>query len=778
VAVPGRAGIAAFRQFVVKIHSRCNLACDHCYVYEHADQSWRDRPTVMSDATLDLVAARVTEHVRGHGLDTVHVVLHGGEPLLAGPDRIRRLVRSLRAALPGACRLDVGMQTNGLLLDEAWCELLRDEGVRVGISLDGDREGNDRHRRHASGAGSHAEVVAAVELINRPQYREVFAGLLCTIDPRNDPVRTYRALRDLDPPRIDFLLPHATWDNPPARAAGDPTPYAGWLLTIYDTWCADPDRPPVRIFDSIVRLLAGGTSLTESLGADAVEVVVVETDGAIELADSLKTAYDGAPGTGLSIDRNPFDDALHHPGVAARAGGTERLCATCRRCPIVHVCGGGLYAHRYRSGRGFRNPSVYCDDLLALITGIDDRQIGTALPRHLMAAADFDDLAAGRGSAGAMAALRAAQRSLRRMRVVAAISERLAVDRAAAGSAWEALAHVDERDAPAVDTVLAHPYVGVWAAGGPEDVADPVGRRYLAGMALAAGVVAGVPVEVEVDVAGADQLMLPSLGALSLEGTHGTAVSVAVAVDPSGPVVVVDGARHDVGDEETPSWRPLRWVQAPGVRLVLDDLDPYRDRFGRSPRPRLTAGELGHWRRAITAAATYCRGEHPLLADGLAAVVSTVTPLEPSGQGANVSATDRTAHGAIGVALPPDRSDQPAALAMLLLHEAQHVKLGAALDLFELYDPADRSLFRVGWRADPRPAEGALQGAYAHLFVTEFWRRRARLLEGGDAERASATFTVLRDQTRDLIEQLATSRALTALGRRWVEQMRMTSASW
>ena len=32
------------RQFLLKVHSRCNLACDYCYVYQHADQSWRTRP--------------------------------------------------------------------------------------------------------------------------------------------------------------------------------------------------------------------------------------------------------------------------------------------------------------------------------------------------------------------------------------------------------------------------------------------------------------------------------------------------------------------------------------------------------------------------------------------------------------------------------------------------------------------------------------------------------------------------------------------------------------
>ncbi|MFD9255043.1 hypothetical protein, partial [Streptomyces bottropensis] len=55
------------RQFVLKMHSRCDLACDHCYVYEHADQSWRGRPRVMSDLVLRATAERVAEHAKTHG---------------------------------------------------------------------------------------------------------------------------------------------------------------------------------------------------------------------------------------------------------------------------------------------------------------------------------------------------------------------------------------------------------------------------------------------------------------------------------------------------------------------------------------------------------------------------------------------------------------------------------------------------------------------------------------------------------------------------------------
>jgi hypothetical protein len=44
----GAVASRAFRQFVLKIHSRCDLARDYCYAYEAADRSWRGPPLVVS----------------------------------------------------------------------------------------------------------------------------------------------------------------------------------------------------------------------------------------------------------------------------------------------------------------------------------------------------------------------------------------------------------------------------------------------------------------------------------------------------------------------------------------------------------------------------------------------------------------------------------------------------------------------------------------------------------------------------------------------------------
>lgn len=357
-----------FREFIVKIHSRCDLSCDYCYVFEMADQSWRGQPRRMSVDIAEQTASRIGEHVRGHGITDIALILHGGEPLLAGQDLIWRLATATRKEAGPDVQVHVRVQTNAVGLDESYLQLFRELGVSVGVSLDGTAEAHDRHRRFASGRGSYSSVSAALSLLKQRHYKHLFGGLLCTIDLRNDPVETYEALMAFDPPRVDFLLPHGTWDAPPPGRIADPrhTPYGDWLIAVFDHWYRTSGSS-VRLFEEIVRLIIGKRSSGEVVGLAPAQMVVIETDGSIEQVDTLKAAYHGAALTGLHVARDSLDSALILPGMVARQLGVMALASQCRACPIHRICGGGMYAHRYRSGTGFANPSVYCPDLMRLI---------------------------------------------------------------------------------------------------------------------------------------------------------------------------------------------------------------------------------------------------------------------------------------------------------------------------------------------------------------------------------------------------------------------------
>jgi uncharacterized protein len=383
---------APFRQFIVKVHSRCNLSCTYCYVYHHADQSWRSRPKVMSADTVAAVAERIGRHARRHDLPEVMVVLHGGEPLLAGPAVLVDVAQRVRAAVPVSTQVDITLQTNGTLLTSEFLERFLEHRIQVGISLDGGREAHDRHRVHLDGRPSFAQVERALRLIGRPRYRRLYAGLLCTVDLANDPLRTYEDLLAFDPPRMDLLIPLGNRvHRPPNRPDDYSTPYGDWLIALFDRWYDAPRRETgIRLFESLIELLVGGASETEAVGLHSTDAITIETDGTLEITDALKSTRHGRGATGLDVHRNSLDEAMVLPGVLNMRRGADLLPSDCRGCPVHWVCGGGQYAHRYGPDDGFDHRSVYCPDLYALIAHVAARLRAELAARRLRAAGAGD----------------------------------------------------------------------------------------------------------------------------------------------------------------------------------------------------------------------------------------------------------------------------------------------------------------------------------------------------------------------------------------------------
>ena len=362
-----------FHDLVLKVHQRCNLACSYCYVYTHADQSWRDRPAQMSEEIWRATAENLGRHVRAHDVGEVRVVLHGGEPLLFGADRLVEVAQYIRSCLPAGCASEIGLQTNGVLLTNSVLATLHRQDIKVGVSIDGPPAVHDRNRVRPNGSGSFTAVRAGLELLRSPEHRALYAGLLCTISLDVDPIECFDQLGEFEPPMIDFLLPHANWQQPPVRPEQTQAAYGTWLVAAFDRWYDGSHDIRVRLFEDIIRLLLGGWSRSEQVGLSPNAVLVVETDGSIEQVDALKSAYAGACGLGLNVRHDELDAALADPGIIARQIGREAMSDQCGACPVMRVCGGGHYAHRYGRQTGFLNRSVYCADMRHLIEHVNGR---------------------------------------------------------------------------------------------------------------------------------------------------------------------------------------------------------------------------------------------------------------------------------------------------------------------------------------------------------------------------------------------------------------------
>lgn len=369
---------------VVKLAAPCNLNCSYCYVYQHEDRSFLNRPALMSEEVFHrtLIAARdYCDRRPGHKLS---IAFHGGEPTLIGVERFDAIAASARSIL-GRRLSGLYIQTNSTRIDSHWVETFRRRRVRVGVSLDGPQAVNDQFRVNHSGTGSHRAAVRGIRILQRGEIRP---SVLTVIHPGVSGLRVYRHLRRLGVTTMAFLLPDVTHDSK-HRWYGqlEGTPVADYLVPIFDAWF-DEDNPriEIRIFADLLHLMFGHPARRDQFGSPQVDYLVIETDGSIEGLDALRSCAEGISKTGLNVLTHSFEDIAFGSPLVYRAMTTGfPLPDACHECPERDVCRGGFLPNRYSKMNGFNNRSVWCADIMKLLrhmrerTGIEATRVTAAM---------------------------------------------------------------------------------------------------------------------------------------------------------------------------------------------------------------------------------------------------------------------------------------------------------------------------------------------------------------------------------------------------------------
>jgi hypothetical protein len=315
---------------------------------------------------------------------------------------------------------------------------------------------------------------------------------------------------------------------------------------------------------------------------------------------------------------------------------------------------------------------------------------------HDLPAGALAELADGDGSRATVAFLRAAQHSKHLMLLYAVVQAAVAAAQRLDGgcprpqgldafwAGYRVLAKVQATQPQTVAWLLSLPHVGSWAhdclVSLDQEQAPDFG--YLAGVAAAAALRAGVSFEPDVRTC--------------LSGT---------------PQIRAEAMGH--------AWD-----------VLLESFDPHLARFSRPLAPVVSPPDLQRWRESIQSAWQVLARQRIWDLGAIADIVSTIVPLAQRDDGELVSETTPAAFGAIATMLPPD----PVIMAETLIHEFQHLKLNALLDITRFTAPGEGPvLVYAPWRQDPRPVSGLLQGIYAHLAIVRFWDAQRCLEADPDA---------------------------------------------
>ncbi|MFV2085576.1 HEXXH motif domain-containing protein [Micromonospora sp. LOL_021] len=341
-----------------------------------------------------------------------------------------------------------------------------------------------------------------------------------------------------------------------------------------------------------------------------------------------------------------------------------------------------------------------------------------------------------------------------------------------ASEAWQLVVAADRADPGVAEDVLAQPQVGIWAAhllrrlnGWDQGSGTPplwAEAGYLHTLAASAAIRAGLTFELTVP-ARDGMVVLPTIGSAAVPDAGPWSTAHISCVNGVFEVLAADGSPVGPG---TGAWRPPIIVTATADGLALSvelmDRDRYRDLRGPAAPRSLSPTEVTQWQRLLAEAWSILVREQPERAPAIAATLRALTPVQSRERFRYLSASGGEAFGNVLLSGLDDAVD----LAVTLVHETQHQKLGALLHLLTFHDEdADRRYY-APWRDDPRPLSGLLQGVYAFAGITEFWSRHQ---SPEHADLAGFELSLWRGQTSGSLQTLIASGRLTLRGRQFLE---------
>jgi uncharacterized protein len=400
----------SFQVLVKPIGSQCNLDCAYCY-YLHKKDLLHD--TTASPISDELLEALIRQYIAAQESDFVGFAWHGGEPTLLDLEFYRKVVR-WQQKYAGSKRIENQLQTNGLLLDEAWCEFLLENRFLVGLSIDGPKQLHDRFRVGKGSGSSFDQVYRAACLLRRYGISFNTLTVVNAVNARH-PVEVYRFLtedlgsrwlqwlpcverndfRTIAPGRWDtagmpFLGSEAARPGHPASVVTDwsvdPDDWGEFLCQTFDLWLDhDLGKVFVNWFESLVgqwmRQPAQLCVLAEVCGRS----LAVEKDGSIYSCDHFVYPEYRLGNVG---DKNlQLGDLVYSP-EQRRFGCRKRdtLPEYCRQCRFRFACNGGCPRTRFiKTPDGQPGLNYLCSGLKRFLTHADPglRQIVSQLHRPL-----------------------------------------------------------------------------------------------------------------------------------------------------------------------------------------------------------------------------------------------------------------------------------------------------------------------------------------------------------------------------------------------------------
>lgn len=339
------------------VSGQCNLRCRYCFYHDVMQKRGGGEPPIQREQrmnldTLEQVVARGMAYAQG----AITFAFQGGEPTLAGLEFYRRLMELERRYNNRRLSVYNAIQTNGMVIDREWAQFFSENHFLVGLSLDGNKEINDRYRQDGSGRGSYNRILQAAQLFDR---YGVEYNILTVVTGRT--VRAVHRIYSFYRRSGFRYLQFIPCLDPLGERRGEedysltPQGYGEFLISLFDLWYPDMTayltgkgpRISIRYFDNLLLMLLGNPPESCGMAGICSRQNVVEADGSVYpcdfyVLDRLRLG---------SLVTDSMEQIEQHREKLGFIAASREIPQRCRSCRWYPLCRGGCRRDRDEGDR-------------------------------------------------------------------------------------------------------------------------------------------------------------------------------------------------------------------------------------------------------------------------------------------------------------------------------------------------------------------------------------------------------------------------------------------
>lgn len=232
--------------------SLCNLSCEYCFYRDVSEHREHLGFGMMDKNTAYTLIKKSLEFANG---ESAAFAFQGGEPTLAGLDYFKFFVDTVNELNTKNSRVFYSIQTNGTTINGEWADFFAQNHFLVGLSLDGDYDGN-KFRKKPSGENSYYKITSAAQILTKHNVDFNILTVLTGYCAENGE-RIYKYFRAKGFRYLQFipcLRPFGSQEQSELYMTSEQ--YADFLIKVFNLYVKDYVRHQyvsVRQFDNWVR---------------------------------------------------------------------------------------------------------------------------------------------------------------------------------------------------------------------------------------------------------------------------------------------------------------------------------------------------------------------------------------------------------------------------------------------------------------------------------------------------------------------------------------------